>query len=218
MRRARASAATRFGEKNGALGRLLLAAVALFVAAPALAQDVPTDPGESRFYLGADLGTRYYNDACEATALSCDHTAGAAGVFGGYRFGPRIALEVGYRDLGETSATYPRLTGTIETTGDVDGYQLALLLAFPLRSDAHAYLRGGAFYWRANVRSPETNVSDADWSAAGGGGAAWRFRPSWEARMEYVYLDNIGGAETGETDTQLFSIGVNHFFGRRARR
>ena len=217
MRRARASAATRFDEKNGLLGRLPFAAIALLVAAPpVLAQDAaPTEPGESGFYLGADLGALHYSNACEATALSCDQTANAAGVFGGYRFGSRIGLELGYRDLGGASATYPRLTGTIETAGDVDGYELAVLIAFPLWPDAHAYLRGGAFSWRAHARTPEADVSETGWSAAGGGGAAWRFRPSWEGRMEYVYLDNIGGAKTGETDTQVISIGVRHFFGRR---
>jgi OmpA-OmpF porin, OOP family len=219
LRRARVSAATRF-EGNGLLALLLLAAIAqCIVAAPVLAQAAaPAERDEARFYLGADLGTLHYSDACEATALSCDHTAGAAGLFGGYRFGPRIALELGYRDLGETSATYPRVTGPIETTGAVDGYELAVLIAFPVGADAHAYLRGGAFSWRAHARTPETEISETDWSAAGGGGLAWRFRPSWEARMEYVYLDNIGGAETGETDTQLFAIGVSRFFGRRAQR
>jgi len=203
--------------KNGRLSRLLFAAVAPFlVAVPVLAQDAaPTDPGDSGFYLGADVGTLHYSNACEATALSCDHTASAAGVFGGYRFGSRIAFELGYRDLGGASATYPRLTGTIETTGDVDGYELAVLIAFPLWPDAHAYLRGGAFSWRAHARTPEADVSETGWSAAGGGGMAWRFRPSWEGRMEYVYLDNIGGAATGETDTQVISIGVRHFFSRR---
>jgi len=219
LRRARASAATRLEEQTGRLGCLLFSAIAqCFVAAPVFAQAaVPAEPDESGFYVGADIGTLHYNDACDATALSCDHTAGAAGVFGGYRFNSRIALELEYRDLGETSATYPRFTGAIEATGDVDGYGLAVLIGFPLTPDVHAYLRGGAFDWRAHVRTPETETSETDWSAAGGGGVAWRFRPSWEARMEYVFLDNIGGAETGETDTQVLSIGVSRFFGRGAR-
>ena len=218
MRRARVSAATRF-EGNGLLGLLLLAAIAqCIVAAPVLAQAAaPAGRAGARFYLGAALGTLNNRDACEGTALSCDHTVGAASVFGGYRFNPRVALELEYRDLGETSATYPRLTGVSETAGNVDGYELAVLIGFPLRPDVLAYLRGGGFHWRASTKSAESAFSATDWSAAGGGGVAWRLRPSWEARMEYLYLDDIGGAETGSTDVQVLSIGVSRFFGKRAQ-
>jgi OmpA-OmpF porin, OOP family len=218
LRRARASASTRF-EGNGLLGLLLFAATAqCVVAVPVLAQAAPpAERNESGFYLGADLGALHYNDACDATALSCDPPVGAAGVFGGYRFSPRIALELEYRDLSETTATYPRLTGTIETTGDVDGYELAVLIGFPLRPDVLAYLRGGGFNWRASTKSSESAFSATGWSAAGGGGVAWRLRPAWEARMEYLYLDDIGGAETGSTDAQVVSIGVRRFFGKRAQ-
>lgn len=157
-----------------------------------------------------------YGNACDPTALSCDHSDATSAVFGGYRFASRFIIELGKRDLGEARAVYPRLTSTIEVVGEADGYDFSALMRLPLSQTWEAYLRVGAFHWDAATESSEFSAGDSAWSPSAGGGFAWSFRPSWQARFQYLYIGDVGGTETGEANVEMLSAGVSYSFGGRA--
>lgn len=170
------------------------------------------------FYAGAELGGASYGDACDPAALSCDHSDAAGAVLGGYRFASRFAVELGWRDLGDARAVFPRLTSTNEVVGHVEGYDVSALLRFPFGRAWEGYLRGGVYRARSHGSSPEISTAEWDWSPAAGGGLAWAFRPAWQARFQYLFLSHVGGPDAGEADVGMLSAGVSYLFGRRRAR
>src|SRR5262245_34110573 len=74
----------------------------------------PPPPDTPGIYLGGQFGRSSLNNACQPQALSCDRRDNAWGVFAGYRFSEHIRVELGYLDFGQTRATYPRLTSTLQ--------------------------------------------------------------------------------------------------------
>jgi|KBSSwiStaDraftv2_1062776.scaffolds.fasta_scaffold39899_2 OOP family OmpA-OmpF porin len=193
---------------------IMLAAFAWSYGAPALGQDLFDEPG---VYFGVEAGAVDYDNACEPHALACDGSDAAASAFAGYRFSSRLSLELGYHDLGEAVATYPRLTSTVEVTGALDGYDVSVIVGIPVTPKWQAFLRAGAFRSRAETSSEELDAADEDWFGQVGGGIAWHFRPAWQVRFQYLYLPNLGGVDTGEFEGRVLTAGASYFVGRHAR-
>jgi OOP family OmpA-OmpF porin len=193
----------------------LLAAAGLGAGLAAAQAPSSPDGFEPGFYVGAEIGGMSFDNACDPSALSCDHADTAAAAFAGYRFGSRFMAEIGMRDLGEALAVYPRLTTTVDMVGEIDGYELSAVMRLPFRSDWEAYLRGGAYHWDAETRSPQTAIAESGWSPSAGAGLAWRFRPAWQARFQFLYIVDIGGVDTGKANVEMLSAGVSYFFGSR---
>jgi len=193
--------------------RVKVAAIGLFaLAGPAHAQVSASTPSEvPGVYLGGEIGRRGFDNACEPQALSCDRRGTAWGAFAGYRFDHRLAIELGYLDLGQARATYPRTTGTQQVTGDIEGFHLSGLFAVPVAQEVQLFARAGGYRWRANTRSTEFSARDEGWSATAGGGMAWRFDRSWHLRGQYLYLSDIGGSHTGRANGHIVSLGISYF-------
>jgi OOP family OmpA-OmpF porin len=178
-------------------------------------ETAPADPFGAGLYLGAEVGGMNFDNACDPTALSCDHTDTAAAGFIGYRFDSRFTIEAGARDLGGARATYPRLTSTIDVVGDASGYDLSALLRLPFGPSWETYLRAGAFYWEAETMSPEFSATESGWSPSAGAGFGWQFKPAWQMRLQYLYLADVGGPDTGEANVETLTVGVLYTFGSR---
>jgi OOP family OmpA-OmpF porin len=94
---------------NGTLCRAtaaLAGALAMLFAGAAAAQrsEGAAEPGPAQnFYAGLALGQAKAAKACDGIA-ECDDTDHSFGVFAGYWFHPRFALETGYHNLGNASA------------------------------------------------------------------------------------------------------------------
>jgi len=170
---------------------------------------------EPGFYLGGEIGARGYQNACGPEALSCDRRDAAWGGYAGYRFSHFISVEAGYLDLGEARATYPRLTSTLEVTGDIEGYGLSALLGIPATADVRFFVRAGAFRWQAETHSSEFAIEDQAWSAMLGGGFEWHSGRSWLWRCQYLYLDDIGSSNTGRANGHVVSVALGYLFHRR---
>jgi OOP family OmpA-OmpF porin len=69
----------------------------LVFTGPTLAQD-------TGFYVGGALGQTSFDVDCTGTT-SCDDKDSSWKIFGGYQFNKHFALEFGYADLGETTAS-----------------------------------------------------------------------------------------------------------------
>jgi OOP family OmpA-OmpF porin len=162
-------------------------------------------------YLGGEIRARIFDDACEPQALSCDRRGDSWGAFAGYRFDPHFGLELGFVDLGEARAIYPRLTGTREVDGSIEGYDLSAILGIPAGKDARFFLRAGGFRWRATTSSSEYAAETEGWSFTAGGGFEWSARRSWQLRLQFLYLDDLGDVDTGETNAVVASLAVSYF-------
>ena len=67
----------------------------------------PTLPSrDAGFYIGGALGQSSFDVECARTT-SCDDSDSSWKIFGGYQFNKHFALEFGYADLGETTASVP---------------------------------------------------------------------------------------------------------------
>ena len=193
---------------------LAVLAVTELGSGAALAQEsLPADRFVPGIYVGAEAGAMSFDNACDPTALSCDHTDTAAAAFVGYRLNSRFRLEAGARDFGEASAVYPRLTSTIGAVGEASGYDLSALLHLPLGPDWETYLRAGVFRWKAETASPEFAATESGWSPSAGAGFAWQFKPPWQLRLQYLYVADVGGPETGEANVEMFTAGILYSFG-----
>lgn len=86
----------------------LAGALAMLFAGAAGAQrtsDSAAEPGAaSNLYAGLAYAQATARKACEGLA-GCDDRDNSFGAFVGYRFGPRFALEGGYHNLGEATAS-----------------------------------------------------------------------------------------------------------------
>lgn len=174
-----------------------------------------TQAQDSGIYFGGTIGGRGYDNACQPEALSCERRGTAWGAFTGYRFNPRFGLELGYLDLGEAHANYPRLTGALEVTGDIDGYDFSALYAVMAGPDVRFFLRVGGFRWQAKTRSPEFAFDEEGWSASAGAGFEWHAGRHWQFRCQYLYLNDIGGEETGRANGHVGSLSVTLFIPTR---
>jgi len=185
-------------------------------AGPVRSQGIEPSPFETRgAYVGGDIGGSGFHNACEPQALGCDRHGAAWSAFAGYRFGRRLGIELGYLDLGHAHATYPRLTGTLKVTGDIEGWQLSAQYGMPAGQDARFYLQAGGLKWRARTYSAEFTTRDDGWSATLGGGFEWRVAPSWLLRAQYLYLNDLGGTATGGANAHVASLGISYFIPSR---
>jgi OOP family OmpA-OmpF porin len=166
-------------------------------------------------YIGGEVGASGYANGCEAQALSCDRRATAWGASVGYRFDRLMGVELGYLDLGQAHATYPRSTGPLQVQGDVKGYHVSALFGIPVGENARFFLRAGGYRWQAKTQSTEFETREDGWSATAGGGFEWRMAPSWQLRAQALYLDHIGGTNTGGANGLVASVGIVYFFSAR---
>ena len=90
------------------LGRLLFAGLvgaAIAASSPAALAQAPADVG---WYVGASLGQTEVNLDCAGTT-ACDDKDNSWKIFAGYQFNRNFALEFGYTDLGEVTASTPAI-------------------------------------------------------------------------------------------------------------
>jgi OOP family OmpA-OmpF porin len=120
----------------------LLAVIALSLAPTfALAQGfVELGLGIAKTDLG-DLG-----------ATSTDEKDTTWAISGGWMFHPNIGAEVGYRNLGETSATVVSGPNTITAIVDVDGFMLGAVGRIPVVDRFSIVPRIGLYRWELEGR------------------------------------------------------------------
>ena len=102
----------------------LLAVVALCLCGPAFAQQgfVELGIGQAKVDIdAADIGADTVDDKDTTWAIS-----------GGWMFHPMIGAEIGYRDLGETSASATVGANTVRATAEVDGFLFGAVGRIPV--------------------------------------------------------------------------------------
>jgi len=141
-------------------------------------------------------------------------------LYGGYQFGPHIALEGGYFDLGEFQFNHSVVpTGTLDSNMKVRGINLDLVGYLPFTEKFSAFARIGANYalTQDTFNSSAPNVlggklSDRDTLPKGGVGLEYKFTESWALRAEAERYRVSNGID-GKNNIDLYSVGVVYRFG-----
>lgn len=174
----------------------------------------------AQFYLGGGAGQATYKDvdeverACATVGAVCsvDDSDSAFKVFAGYRFGPYVAFEGGYIDLGEATAdaAVPAATAALTAEG---GY-IAILPQIPLGQVGSIFGRLGLSAVDAKLTASGGGASFRDSSGAGavvfGAGGEVHLteqisvRAEWE-RHSFDEAFEIAGVEIEAPDIDLVS-------------
>lgn len=194
-----------------------LAAAAMAAATPALAQLKPGSP-DVGFYAGGAVGQAKFKDGCTGItttgfAGSCDDKDTAWKAFGGYQFHRNVAVELGYVDFGEASASGTLLGLPATASADAQAIELVAVGILPFTQQLSAYGKAGAYRWDVDTRAT------AGAAAAGGGddgtdftygvGLKYDVTRNLAARVEYQRYNDLGNSNTtGQTDVNMWSIGL----------
>ncbi len=151
----------------------------------------------------AEIGVGYSKmDVPAAPAgVAVDDTSTAFSIGGGYNFNNMFALEAGYTDLGEVTASGAGLSATVS----VDGWYVGPRLTFALNNQAEVYGRIGILAWDAETKSNfGFSGSDDGTDVYFGLGAAWKFNDKVSLGAEWTRykFEDAGG------DTDVDVIGA----------
>lgn len=164
----------------------IAAAAALLIAGSAYA----AQPGT--FYVGADVGKTKVDDI--------SGRATSAGAFVGYNFHQNVAIEAGYRRLGDYNFNAAGVSGDV----DLDQASLSLVGTLPLSNGFS--LLGRLGYNRLEADAKVRGFGGAkehDSGALIGVGVGYAFTPAVSARLE---LQRPG------SDATNLSVGVSYQF------
>jgi len=176
-----------------------LAAVAVLSFAPLMAH------AEAFLELGIGQATV---DLSELGGTSSDEKDTTFAISGGYMFNPMIGAEIGYRDLGEASASATGPGGTATASLKADGFFFGGVGRIPVAERLSIVPRLGFFMWDASgeVRLNGALVGTADDDGTDlyfGIGADYRFTDKAHAGVHFVRYDLDGD----DVDVLEFKVG-----------
>jgi OOP family OmpA-OmpF porin len=179
---------------------VLSAASAMLVAAPAFAQD-------QGWYVGLHFGQAQAKDACDdlsGAGVSCDDKDTAFRILGGYQLNKNFAVELGYNDFGEVSASGPLGSASIEAKA----WELVAVGSLPFTPNLSGYLKAGLYRGETDATAPGLSESETNTDLTYGIGVRWDFTKNLGVRAEYQIYKDVGGGDIGESDVNVMSVGV----------
>jgi OmpA-OmpF porin, OOP family len=211
--------------------RGLLIVPVLTYAAAAQAQSA----GGSPFYGGISLGqsqVRFSEDflsfpGATGESLSKDETGNAYKVFIGYRVSRNFAVEGGYTNFGEFSATNNISAialfgpGSLSFKFKSSGFNMDAVGILPISDAFEAFGKLGLIYTTSKATFSGTgsvtvaapgvppNATQSEVNLKAGIGAEYHFVPALGLRVEYERIFKVGDEnKTGEGDIGMFSLGL----------
>ena len=126
-----------------------------------------------------------------------DDTDTTVAVSAGYMFTPILGAEIGYRDLGETSASQTILGSAVRATAEVNGITLGAVGRFALGERLSIVPRAGLYLWdgkgRGSVNGAQVAGADDDGTDLYFGvGADYSFTRQWYAGAHWARFDIDG--------------------------
>jgi OOP family OmpA-OmpF porin len=140
---------------------------AMALTGPALAQD-------TGFYAGFSLGQATADDACTGVSgpgVSCDDKDSAWKILGGYQFNRHFAVELGYTDLGEVSASGPGFSASIESSA----FEVVAVGMMPIADKFSIYGKLGMYRGESDASGPGGSISESTTDLTFGIGARYDF-------------------------------------------
>ena len=186
---------------------VLAVAAAMTVGAPALAQD-------GRFYLGLALGQSQADIDCAGTT-ACEDSDTAWKVLGGYQFSRHFALEGGYADLGEVTASVGAFGGIPAADVSIEATVLELVGVglLPVAERFSVYGKLGLYMAETDVTVTFAGLgpvrrSDDNTDLTFGFGLRYDFTPNLGVRGEWQRYSDVSADAFGESDLDVISIGL----------
>jgi OOP family OmpA-OmpF porin len=174
-----------------------------FISAPVFAQQ-----SKASWYAGGSFGQSKANDACDGASelgFSCDDSDTAWKIIGGYQVNRNFALELGYTDLGEVSASGGGLNASIESSA----WELVGLGILPLANRFSLFGKAGLFRSESDLNiSGIANESETNTGLTFGVGAMFDVTSNVSVRAEWQRYQDVGGGDTGEADVDVMSVGA----------
>jgi OmpA-OmpF porin, OOP family len=183
------------------------AGVAILGLASAMAFTGPAVAQDSGFYAGLHIGQSSADDACEGVSgpgVSCDDKDTAWKILGGYQFNRHLAVEIGYTDLGEVSASGPGGSASIESTA----FEVVAVGIFPIADKFSIYGKLGMYRGDTEATAPGVSESESNNDLTFGFGVRYDFTKNLGVRGEWQKYSDVGGGNIGEADVDVISIGL----------
>lgn len=189
------------------LAILGLASAMAFVS-PAFAQD-------TGFYVGGALGQTSFDVDCTG-ATSCDDEDSSWKIFGGYQFNKHFALEFGYADLGEATASVSLPPFTANGALKATVWELVAVGSMPIADRFSIFGKIGLYRGDTDfdVTVPglgSASESDSNTDLTFGIGARYDFTRNLGVRLEWQRYQDVGGEFGGvtlESDVDVLSVAV----------
>lgn len=192
-------------------------------------------PAQAQWYVGATAGAAFQDDPTFSNGSDVSsklHTDTGYGVTasGGYDFGgPKVELELGYRDNGASSRVSSDDRRSQKTNGGTTSLSIMTngLYSFLPNSSWHPFLGAGIGVARIAEDlkdSDGTALKDDSWQFAyqGIAGVSYDVSRSWSVNTQYRYFatldpsfrDGDGNKGHGEYATHSVLLGLSYRFGK----
>lgn len=155
----------------------------------------PLSAQEGRWYIGGAVGQS------DLDQNGFDEETGWR-LYGGYKFVPFVAAEVGYTYLGDFNSN--RSNGSVE----IDGMETSIIGMLPLMDNFALLGKIGAYWWDSTIDGTLLSLNeDDDVDLTYGIGAEFRVYNQMGIRASWDRYN-----EVADSDVDLISIGVNFSF------
>jgi OOP family OmpA-OmpF porin len=175
---------------------------------------------EAGIYIGGAIGRAEYRNACEGVTISCDHIDNAVKIFAGYQFNRYFAAEIGYADLGKSSANGVVSGVNVNATAESVAWELVGVASLPVIDGLSLYGKLG--FYRAETKVSGTGAipgfsaflseSDRNSDATYGLGARYGITRNLALRAEWQRYVAVGGPDVGDNDIDVFGVGLMYRF------
>jgi OmpA-OmpF porin, OOP family len=166
---------------------------------------VPASGQEGGLYVGASVGPTTVDVCGDLSGLgltSCDDKDTGFKIFGGKKFTQNFAVEFGWVDLGEITATGPGGTARV----GADGLQAAAVGMAPVSPQVNVFGKVGLYMWDLRATGPGGSLSDDGIDLMFGLGVSWTLARQLDLRAEWERFD-VGG-----DDVDMLSVGAQYRF------
>jgi OOP family OmpA-OmpF porin len=189
--------------------------LAILGLASAAAFSVPAFAQDAGFYIGGALGQSNFDVDCAGTT-SCDDSDTSWRIFGGYQFNKYFALEFGYADLGETTASVPVPPFNVNIALETTLWDLVAVGSLPIGDRFSIFGKFGWYRADTDVNGSAAGLgslseSDSNTDLTFGIGARYDFMRNLGVRLEWQRYQDVGGeffGATAETDVDVISAAV----------
>ena len=167
------------------------------------------------FYAGAGIGYGKAKDACDLSGTgfvgTCDDKDTNWNIFAGYQFHPNVAVELGYVDLGEVTAS-GAIGGTpVNVSADANGLELVGVASYPFATNFSLYGKAGVFLWDSDgsgrVGGAAFGAGDDGTDFTGGLGVQYRASRNIATRLGWQHYNDVAGA-----DVNVLRVSVHYTF------
>ncbi len=164
------------------------------------------------FYVGGQVGSTHFQDACSSFAKNCDENSFGYGLHAGYQFTDWFSLELGVNNYGQLKAEYLITDIAVE----VVGAEFTSKFSHHFSPNFDVYTRLGIHYLNIDKSVSVTSESLVSHNVEPviALGASYNLSRHWVLNSEYKFVDGIGDKTVDKADFHFLSVGVSYKFGK----